>query len=87
MVPRCKALKQFSGRNQLVGVRQLDHHLPIGGLVEGVDSRLDHMGTQRSTGIGLHSPANRCRLRMNSGGAQRHRRRTRQAGIFYKIAS
>jgi len=58
--------KQLAGRNQLIGIGQLDDHLPIGCLVEGIHRRLDHMLTQGGTGIGLHAPSNG-RLCMHSG--------------------
>ena len=39
MVPFCMARKSSPGGHQLVGVEELDLHLALGDLVEGVDRR------------------------------------------------
>jgi len=48
---------------------QLDHHLAIGGLVEGVDGRLDDVLGQRGTGISLQAPLDRVFLSVTTAGA------------------
>src|SRR5690606_40662276 len=48
--------------HQLVGVVELDFHGAVGGLVEGLDGRLDHVLAQRRAGIGLQAPGDLLRL-------------------------
>ena len=66
----CGPAEQFAGGDELIGEEELDLHLAVRRLVEGVDMRLDDVFGQRRTGVGLQAPLDR-RLAENGGRGQR----------------
>ena len=63
--------EQLALRHQLVGGVELDHHLAVGGDIERVDRRLDHVLGQRGAGIGLQPPPDRALRPRDVGRADR----------------
>ena len=51
--------EQLAGRDQLVGIEQLDLHAVACDLVEHLDRRVDHVSGQCGARIGLHAPLDR----------------------------
>ena len=62
--------EELALRHQLVGEVELDLHLAVRRLVEGLDRGLDHEGAERRAGVGLQPPLDR-RLRLDVGRGQR----------------
>src|SRR5690606_1369119 len=54
--------KQLAGGYQLVGKIQLDLHGALGGLVEGIDGRLDYVFAERRACVGLQAPGDLLRF-------------------------
>jgi hypothetical protein len=80
--------EQLARRHQLVGVVELDLHLAVRRLVEGLDLRQDHVRAQRRPGIGLQPPADRPALRVQIRRRQRGRgrRRASDTGLAQEVA-
>jgi hypothetical protein len=78
--------EQLALGDQLVGGVELDLHLAVGGLVEGVDRGLDHVLGQGRPGIGLQPPADRRLGAHHVGCGQRSRTGGRDPGTSQEPA-